>query len=75
IAIIIPNTRTNRTLLLVVVSAMVLSTLFTYLPFISEHISSGFRIIIITVVVSAVAAALSPIKEEEEASAASGGDK
>ena len=75
IAIIIPNTRTSRTLLFVVVSAMGLSTLFAYLPLISEHVSSGFRIIIITVVVSAVAAALSPIKEEKEASATSGGDK
>ncbi len=66
IAIIIPDTRTNRTILGIVVSAMVLSSIFTYVPVLASHISSGFRIIIITVVVAAFAAFISPVQEEKE---------
>ena len=66
IAIIIPDTRTNRTILGIVVSAMVLSSVFTYVPMLASHISSGFRIIIITVVVAAFAAFISPVQEEKE---------
>ena len=76
IAIIIPDTRTSKAVFWVVVSAMVLSTLFTYLPLVSEYISAGFRIIIITVVISALAAVIAPVREEEEPDmAALGGDK
>ena len=60
IAIIIPDTRTSKAVMAVVLSAMLLSTVFTYLPVIANHISSGFRIIIITVVVAAVAAIIAP---------------
>lgn len=63
IAIIIPDTRKSRTLMVVVLCAMAMSTVFTYAP-ILKMISSGFRIIIVTVVVAAVAALVSPIKEE-----------
>ncbi len=63
IAIIIPDTRKSRTIMVVVLSAMALSTVFTYAPFL-KMISSGFRIIIVTMVVAALAAILSPIKEE-----------
>ena len=66
IAIIIPDTRTNRTILSIVISAMALSSVFAYVPVLASHISSGFRIIIITVVVAAFAAYFSPVKEEEE---------
>ncbi len=66
IAIIIPDTRTNRTILCIVVSAMALSSVFAYVPVLASHISSGVRIIIITVVVAAFAAYFSPVKEEEE---------
>lgn len=62
IAIIIPDTRSSKAVLAVVLSAMVLSTLFTYAPFI-KMISSGFRIIIITVAVAAAAAVLAPVEE------------
>ncbi len=76
IAIIIPDTRTSKAVFAVVVSAMAMSTLFTYVPAISQHISSGFRIIIITVVISALAAHFAPVEQEEEApEAAVGGDK
>ena len=64
IAIIIPDTRTSRALLFVVLAAMGLSSVFTYVPFLSSHISSGFRIIIVTVAVAAAAAILAPVQYE-----------
>ena len=64
IAIIIPDTRKSNAILAVVLSAMLLSTAFTYLPVLASHISSGFRIIIITIVVAAVAAILAPADHE-----------
>ncbi len=66
IAIIIPDTRTNRAVLCTVVSAMILSSIFTYVPVLAGFISSGFRIIIITIVVAAIAAYFAPVREEEE---------
>ncbi len=66
IAIIIPDTRTNRAVLWTVVSAMALSSVFTYVPVIARYISSGFRIIIITVVVAAFAAYFAPVQEGKE---------
>ncbi len=66
IAIIIPDTRINKAVLAVVVSAMGLSTVFTFAPFLKDHISGGFRIIIITIVVSALAAVFAPIKHEDK---------
>ena len=66
IAIIIPDTRTNRAVLGTVVSAMGLSCVFTYVPMIAKYISSGFRIIIITVVVAAFAAYFAPVQEDKE---------
>ncbi len=69
IAIIIPDTRTSRALLFVVLAAMGLSTVFTYVPYLASHISSGFRIIIVTVAVAAVAALLAPVNGGDEAAA------
>lgn len=66
IAIIIPDTRTNRTILGIVISAMALSSIFTYVPVLASHISSGFRIIIITIVVAAFAAYFAPVQEDKE---------
>ena len=68
IAIIIPDARENMALMIVVISAMVMSTLFTYLPVLNT-ISSGFRIIIVTIVIAAAAAILAPRQEEEVADA------
>ncbi|MCR4655585.1 MAG: AzlC family ABC transporter permease [Lachnospiraceae bacterium] len=64
IAIIIPPAKKNRVLFFLVLISMILSTVFTYLPPLSE-IGSGFRIIILTVAVSLGAAVLFPVKEEE----------
>lgn len=65
IAIIIPDTRTNKAVLGVVVAAMVFSSVFTYVPVIEKAISSGFRIIIITILVAAAAAIVAPVKHDE----------
>ncbi len=72
IAIIIPDTRINKAVLFVVLSAMGLSTVFTYAPFLKDYISGGFRIIIITVVISALAAVIAPVKHEGKEKAAGG---
>jgi predicted branched-subunit amino acid permease len=65
IAIIIPDTKTSKAIMYVVLAAMAMSTVFTYAPLLST-ISSGFRIIIVTVVVAAVAAVIAPVKEENK---------
>lgn len=65
LAIIIPPARKNRTVLLVVLSAMGLSFLFSVLP-VLRKITSGFVIIITTVVVAGIAAGLRPIEETTE---------
>jgi len=63
LAIIIPPARKNRAVLAVVVTAMVLSTLFAAVPFL-KRISSGFVIIIVTLVVAGAAAVLAPVAED-----------
>lgn len=68
LAIIIPPAKKSRPVLLVVLGAMAVSCLFTYVPFINQ-ISSGFAIIIATVIAAGAAALLCPIKEEVDAHA------
>ena len=63
LAIIIPPARQNRTILLVVLSAMGLSFLFSILPLLKK-VSSGFVIIITTIVIAGIAAWLKPISDE-----------
>lgn len=63
LAIIIPPARKNRTVLLVVLSAMGLSFLFSVLPALKK-VTSGFVIIITTVIIAGIAAWLRPIEEE-----------
>lgn len=62
IAIIVPDSRDNKNVLVTVILAIIASVAFAYIPFLS-NISSGFTIIIITVVISGIAAILFPIKE------------
>ena len=64
IAIIIPDTRENKTVLVVVVLAMALSAVFTYAPFL-KLVSSGFRIIIVTVLIAGIAAVIKPVGRAE----------
>lgn len=65
VAIIIPPAKHNKTLIWVILSAMLLGAAFKYIPFLNK-ISIGFVIIIITVVVSAVAAIIKPIDDPSE---------
>ena len=65
IAIIIPDTKSSKAVMGVVLVAMTLSCVFTYAPFL-KLISSGFRIIIITVVVAVAAAMIAPKEDDNE---------
>ena len=62
LAIIIPPARQNRAVLLVVLSAMGLSFLFSILP-VLNRITSGFVIIITTATLASIAAWLKPIED------------
>lgn len=62
IAIVLPPAKRSRTLLVVVLSSMLASALFTYLPVV-KRLSSGNRIIILTVVIAALAALIKPIDD------------
>lgn len=64
LAIIIPPAKTNKAVLGVVISAMLVSSLFAVLP-VLKNVSSGFVIIITTILVAGAAAILCPVKEEE----------
>jgi predicted branched-subunit amino acid permease len=63
LAIIIPPSRKNKTVLVLVMISFLSSYLCTILPVISS-ISSGTRILILTVVISLIAAIIKPIKED-----------
>ena len=63
LAIVIPPSKKSKAVGVVVLSAMVLSTIFQMMPGL-KNISSGFQIIIITVLVAAAAAILKPIDVE-----------
>ncbi len=64
LAIILPEAKVKKPVMAVVISAMVMSTVFTYTP-VLKSISSGFRIIIVTVVVAALASVFAPVVETE----------
>lgn len=61
LAIIIPPAKQNKAVL----AAMLISTLFKVIPFLSE-VSSGFVIIITTLIVAGAAAYFCPIEDEKE---------
>lgn len=63
LAIIIPPAKKNRTVLAVVISAMLISGLFHAAPLLKK-VSSGFAIIIVTLLVSCAAALLHPVEDK-----------
>lgn len=65
IAVIVPPMKENRKVLGAVVLAILLSIMFTYLPYINK-LETGWAVIIITVVVSSIAATFFPVKEDAE---------
>ena len=65
IAIVIPQAKKSRPVMLVVIIALILSCIIYYVPVFSK-ISSGIAIIICTVAASAAGALLFPVKEKEK---------
>lgn len=65
LAIIIPPSRKNHVIGVLVAVSMAASGLFSVLPYLRE-ISSGFRVIILTIVLAGAAAFLCPVPEENE---------
>jgi len=63
VAIVIPQTKANRNILSCVIVAVILSSMFYYIP-ILKKIPSGFSVIICSVLASTVFAIIAPIKSE-----------
>ena len=68
IAIVVPPAKKEKEVLVTVILAMSLSTLFTLVPLL-KRVSAGIAIVICTAVAAAVCAVLFPIPEEEEVGA------
>lgn len=66
VAIVVPQAKKERPVLLCSLFAIVLSCVFKYVPFLKEHISDGFVIIICTIAASAVFALIAPLPKEKE---------
>ena len=64
IAIVVPPARKEKPVLAVVILALVLSCLFTWLP-VLKAVSSGISIVICTVAAAALCAVLFPVTDEE----------
>ncbi len=65
IAIIIPEMKKSKPVLLVGLIAMGLSAVFYYVPFIRTYLSSGWALILAAVLAAAVGAWLFPLSDEE----------
>ena len=61
-----PEVIKNFKIAFVVLTSIVLSCLFYYIPFLNENISSGFKIIIIAIFVCSLAALIFPKEEDKE---------
>ena len=68
VAIVVPPAKKEKEILVAVLLAMALSTMFTIVPLLKQ-VSAGISIVICTVAAAAVCAALFPIPKEEEAAA------
>ena len=66
LAVVIPASKSDRTVAAVVAASMAGSLAFTFLPLLCE-IDSDTRIIILTVVIAAAAAVIKPVPAEKEA--------
>ena len=64
IAIVVPPAKKERNILIAVLLAMVLSSLFSWVPAL-QKVSAGISIVICTVAAAVICAWLFPIKEEE----------
>ena len=66
IAIVVPQAKQEKSMLVCLALAMVFSGLFTWLP-VLQSVSSGLAIVICTVAAATLCAALFPIPDEEVA--------
>ena len=66
IAIVVPPAKEEKSVLVTVILALILSCLFTWVPGL-KNVSAGISIVICTVAAAATCAALFPVKEEEAA--------
>lgn len=66
IAIVVPPARQEKSVLITVILALILSCCFQWIPAL-QQVSAGISIVLCTVAAAAAAAALFPIAEEEEA--------
>ena len=63
IAIVVPQARQEKPILVSVIAALVLSCLFTWVPGLNT-VSSGLAIVICTVLAAALCAVLFPVEQE-----------
>ena len=66
IAIVTPQARTEKPILVNVVLALILSCMFTWLPILNQ-VSAGLAIVICTVIAAAVSAMIFPVEQEAAA--------
>lgn len=64
IAIIIPPSKNDKTVLGAVAASFLLSWICSVAPFISEYMSSGTRTIVLTILISSVVAIIKPVKPQ-----------
>lgn len=65
IAIIVPQARQEKPMMICLFLALVLSCLFTWVPILND-VSAGLSIVICTVAAAAICAVLFPVEEKEE---------
>lgn len=66
VAIVTPVAKKERPVLFCSLSAIALSCIFYYVPFLKNNVSSGFSIIICTIIASVIFALAFPLPKEEE---------
>ena len=66
IAIVIPEMKKARSMFLIVSLAVMIRCAFYWIPFLKEHVSDGFAVIICAVVASAIGAAVFPLPADGE---------
>ena len=66
VAIVLPVCRKSKTISIVCIIAVLLAAVFRYVPFLNEHVSSGFAIIICAVVSALIGVLITPESELKE---------
>lgn len=66
VAIVVPEMKKSKSVVIVVLLAIALSSMFYYIPVLAEHVSGGISISICAIAAALAGAILFPVKEEEE---------